>query len=1150
MQSFTVTFLTLGAGVIAAFLFSLVAVSAKPSLPRLPKLEALALGILVAALGLRVGLSGQGFELEVDAGTFKAWSAAVARLGVHGLYASEMMVDYPPIYLAILGIFGSVAAQIGLAFESPWFARLLVCGPIIFELATAFALARLMGIRSKVRAALLISGFLLLPHVISNSTLFGQVDAAPTFLIFAASIPLAQWIVLCFASPQDPKAPSNPSLKQLCVSAFLFVLAIMTKPIAILFGPIGLAVTLSAAVTSAKRTGLKSYRDLVATAAVSAVATGGIIWIAAGFRFDLALSIVDKYWATLGSYPYASLNAANFWGLIGKNWADIKQPLFASLPIAFPISIVGKCLLGLVIGLGSGLAILDLQRLSRFHFLGENRTNETASRLAPLESICYFGALQMVLIFSFADQMHERYLYSGATLLVIATALRPTPQKILLAALQSALVGLNQALFLDFHAVAKGYHIPPQEPWLLTLSASQIIFTCFFAWTAMPAQRKHEAALFAAHAASPTAAFRRHVSPQHLLAGLRNPLFAPMQNINAAESCFIGGLTLLAAILGFFQLGSCSSPETFWRPHATEDQQNLTRRYSLASPVAREDLRITGFFGLGKGSYEFRVSSDAVQWHPIGEMGHDSIFDAFTWKVLEQTKKEDESAKDQQNKKPKLEWLGPVAFLEIKAVPKEGDTVAFHEVGVFKSKEHNDPERRVQLTSVGVLTPDPLIDEQETIPKLPSYLNEMIFDEVYHVRSAYEEMLGIPITETSHPPFGKTTISAGISHFGNNPFGWRIVGTALGVLLVPLAWLLMRLISGNRLGAGLTALLFCFDFLRYSQTRMATLDGIVVFYILATMVLLLVYGRLLTAPAASATWKRVIVLFCTGTLFGLGIATKWSVIYFAPVIAILFLCFLANRLLSMESQPGQPGHPGLVQKTLTNTRELGMGLLCFVVWPLLLYYSAFQISHIRSGEGHTFADFWNRQVSMYRYHSELKATHPFSSRWWEWPIIKRPLWLYSGNPSPAELGPTRVRSIVAMGSPLIWWASFLAVAWCSVDGIKRLWRSLKGIPETTPGSGFAIFVVLLAFSGLYAPWIVSPRSLTFIYHYFPAVPFATMALTLVVCQRAKTWSSAWILLPAWIALASFVFFFPVLNGYPIDREFINVYLRWFPSWVF
>lgn len=96
MQSFTVTFLTLGAGVIAAFLFSLVAVSAKPSLPRLPKLEALALVILVAALGLRVGLSGQGFELEVDAGTFKAWSAAVARLGVHGLYASEMMVDYPP----------------------------------------------------------------------------------------------------------------------------------------------------------------------------------------------------------------------------------------------------------------------------------------------------------------------------------------------------------------------------------------------------------------------------------------------------------------------------------------------------------------------------------------------------------------------------------------------------------------------------------------------------------------------------------------------------------------------------------------------------------------------------------------------------------------------------------------------------------------------------------------------------------------------------------------------------------------------------------------------------------------------------------------------------------------------------------------------
>jgi hypothetical protein len=743
--------------------------------------------------------------------------------------------------------------------------------------------------------------------------------------------------------------------------------------------------------------------------------------------------------------------------------------------------------------------------------------------------------------------MHERYLYSGASLLVIAAVLRPSPQKLLLACVQSLLVALNQSLYLDFHAVARGYHVPAAKPWLLALSAGQIVFTCFLVWAALPAQR----ALANDLRDSLKWTGLQAGTAQKLIAGFKAPLFAPMQRFTAAECTFISGITLFAAVLSFFQLGSCSSPETFWRPRASTAKQELTRRYTLTPAVNADEIRVTGFFGLGKGSYAFRVSSDGEHWRTLGEMGHDSIFDAFSWKVLGTSEKKEQTQTDPKTldtpSAAPAAPVAPAAYLEVEALPKEGDTVAFHEVGVFLSKEFNDPARRVQLTAIRD-TPDEapdrtdsLIDEQGTIPLVPSYLNEMIFDEVYHVRSAYEEILGLAITETSHPPFGKTLIGLGISTFGNNPFGWRVVGASLGFLLVPLAWILMRLLTGNRLAAGVTAFLFCFDFLRYSQTRMATLDGIVVFLILASMLLLLIYGRVSTSTQSTGPnngfGKRATALFCAGTIFGFGIAAKWSVIYFAPVIAILFGCFLLWRFLSGKSVAA----------------DLGLGFLFLVAWPLLLYYGAFNLSHYRSGEGHTFADFWNRQVSMYRYHSELKATHPFSSRWWEWPVIVRPLWLYSGAPSPAELGPVRVRSIVAMGSPLIWWAAILAVGWSSVDFVKQVWRRLSGTPATIQGTedkGFTTFVLLLAFFGLYAPWVVSPRSLTFIYHYFPVVPFATMALALVVCNRAKNWSSSWILVPIWVALASFVFFFPVLSGYPVDREFINVYLRWFPSWIF
>jgi len=50
---------------------------------------------------------------------------------------------------------------------------------------------------------------------------------------------------------------------------------------------------------------------------------------------------------------------------------------------------------------------------------------------------------------------------------------------------------------------------------------------------------------------------------------------------------------------------------------------------------------------------------------------------------------------------------------------------------------------------------------------------------------------------------------------------------------------------------------------------------------------------------------------------------------------------------------------------------------------------------------------------MFDYHSKLKPTHPFSSTWWEWPLIRKPIWYYGGT----ELAPGRMASIVCHGQP-------------------------------------------------------------------------------------------------------------------------------------
>ena len=93
-----------------------------------------------------------------------------------------------------------------------------------------------------------------------------------------------------------------------------------------------------------------------------------------------------------------------------------------------------------------------------------------------------------------------------------------------------------------------------------------------------------------------------------------------------------------------------------------------------------------------------------------------------------------------------------------------------------------------------------LFDEADTLPERPSQLNGMYFDEIYHGRTGFETLHGLPIYETTHPPLGKDLIAVGIALFGMNPFGWRIMGALFGVAMVPVFYLLAR---GSSAGAAL-----------------------------------------------------------------------------------------------------------------------------------------------------------------------------------------------------------------------------------------------------------------------------------------------------------------------------------------------------------
>ena len=126
-----------------------------------------------------------------------------------------------------------------------------------------------------------------------------------------------------------------------------------------------------------------------------------------------------------------------------------------------------------------------------------------------------------------------------------------------------------------------------------------------------------------------------------------------------------------------------------------------------------------------------------------------------------------------------------------------------------------------------------LFDESDLYPERYSFRNSMYFDEIYHARTAYEFLHGLPTYENTHPPLGKIFIALGVAIFGMNPFGWRIMGTLFGIAMLPFIYLLGKKMTRNTPAAALACFLFAFDFMHFTQTRIATIDVYITFFVIA-----------------------------------------------------------------------------------------------------------------------------------------------------------------------------------------------------------------------------------------------------------------------------------------------------------------------------
>ena len=110
---------------------------------------------------------------------------------------------------------------------------------------------------------------------------------------------------------------------------------------------------------------------------------------------------------------------------------------------------------------------------------------------------------------------------------------------------------------------------------------------------------------------------------------------------------------------------------------------------------------------------------------------------------------------------------------------------------VAESELYSDPERLIDEQDTLEKLPQHFRDEaSENAPAQPGWWNSTYFDEIYHARTAFEFLKGSVPYETSHPPLGKVLMSAFVALFGMTPFGWRFAGALAGILMLPGMYLL------------------------------------------------------------------------------------------------------------------------------------------------------------------------------------------------------------------------------------------------------------------------------------------------------------------------------------------------------------------------
>jgi dolichyl-phosphate-mannose--protein O-mannosyl transferase len=453
--------------------------------------------------------------------------------------------------------------------------------------------------------------------------------------------------------------------------------------------------------------------------------------------------------------------------------------------------------------------------------------------------------------------------------------------------------------------------------------------------------------------------------------------------------------------------------------------------------------------------------------------------------------------------------------------------------------------------------------------------NDLILQHNGHVRVPSDAAYVV------HPPIGKYVIGLGEWMFGFNPFGWRFMTALLGTLSVLLLCRIGRRLFRSTFLGCLAGTLMAVDGLHFVMSRTSLLDGVLMFFVLAAFGCLVVdrdkaRARLAAAlpvdadgvahPDAHAAqttrlgwrpWR-----WTAGLMLGLAIGTKWNGLYVLAAFCVMAVLWdAASRRVAGARQPYLAAlrHDTGIAFLATVPVALAVYLVSWTGWILSPdngkggYFRNWAVTDGKGGNWTFLPDWlrslWHYEHEVYKFHVGLVSPHTYQSNPWSWLVLGRPVSYFYESPlpgkdgCPADAGDKCAREVLALGTPLLWWAACFALVYVLWRwAFRRDWRA--GAIACGVAAG-------------YLPWFMYQERTIFFFYAVVFVPFLCLAVTMMIGailgppgsgERRRVIGAAGAGVLVLLIVWNFIYFWPLYTGTAIPIEQWRSRM-WLDTWV-